>query len=42
MFSEVNVLRKFDHPNILKLFEIYEDSKNYYLVTEYLEGGEVL
>jgi calcium-dependent protein kinase len=51
MFSEVNVLRKCDHPNILKLYELFEDKKNYYLITEYtvmiynsrfMEGGEVL
>lgn len=37
MFAEVNVLRKLDHPNIVKLYELYEDSKNYYIITEYLE-----
>ena len=41
-----------DHPNILKLHDIYEDSKRYYIVTEYftlhsmlcrlLLGGELL
>lgn len=30
-----------DHPNIVKLYEIYQDQKNIYLITEYLEGGEV-
>lgn len=30
-----------DHPNIVKLYEIYQDPKNIYLITEYLEGGEL-
>ena len=37
----MNILKKIDHPNILKLYEIFEDSKNYYLVTEYCKGGEL-
>lgn len=30
-----------DHPNIFKIYEFYEDSTNYYLICEYLEGGEL-
>ena len=36
MFCEVNILRKLDHPNIVKLYELYEDKKNYYLLMEYI------
>ena len=39
--QEMSVLRKLDHPNILKLYEVFEDSKKYYLVTEYCMGGEL-
>mmetsp|Transcript_19140 Transcript_19140/g.34908 ORF Transcript_19140/g.34908 Transcript_19140/m.34908 type:complete len:506 (-) Transcript_19140:2424-3941(-) len=39
--AEIEVLRTLDHPNILKLYEFYEDSKCFYLVTEYLAGGEL-
>ena len=39
--SEMNLLRKLDHPNILKLFEVFEDQKKYFLVTEYCKGGEL-
>lgn len=35
MFAEVNILKRLDHPNIVKLYELYQDNKNYYLVTEY-------
>lgn len=34
LFSEMNILKNLDHPNILRLIELFQDSKNYYLVTE--------
>jgi calcium-dependent protein kinase len=37
----VSVLKSLDHPHIVKLYELYQDSKNYYLITEYLSGGEL-
>ena len=40
-FNEVAVLRALDHPNILKLYEFYQDDKNYYLITEFCAGGEL-
>jgi serine/threonine protein kinase len=30
--NEIEALRKLDHPNIIKLFEIYEDETSFYLV----------
>ncbi|CAD8206359.1 unnamed protein product [Paramecium octaurelia] len=41
MFSEMNLLKNLYHPNIVKLYELYQDSNNYYLITEYLSGGEL-
>ncbi|EGR29125.1 hypothetical protein IMG5_162280 [Ichthyophthirius multifiliis] len=41
LFSEMNILKNLDHPNILKLIELFQDSKNYYLITEYCSGGEL-
>lgn len=40
-FAEVDILRATDHPNIVKLFEFYEDEKYYHLVTEHIAGGEL-
>lgn len=36
MFTEVQILKQCDHPNILKLYELYQDDTNYYLITEYV------
>ncbi|CAD8066872.1 unnamed protein product [Paramecium sonneborni] len=41
LFSEMNILKNLDHPHIVKLYELFEDDKNYYLVTEYCSGGEL-
>lgn len=30
-----------DHPNIIKLYEVYNDHNNFYIVTEYCSGGEL-
>ena len=30
-----------DHPNIVKLFDVFDDEKYLYLVMELLQGGEV-
>ena len=39
--DEIAILKKLDHPNILKLFEIYEDKQKFYVVTEECNGGEL-
>ena len=30
-----------DHPNIIKLLEIYDWKNHFYLITELCEGGEL-
>ena len=30
-----------DHPNILKMYEFFEDEKRYYIVTDICKGGEL-
>ena len=34
-------MSKTDHPSIIKLYEIYEDTRNIYLVMEECTGGEL-
>jgi calcium-dependent protein kinase len=41
LFAEMDILKNLDHPNIVKLYELYQDEKFYYLITEYLSGGEL-
>ena len=31
---EIDVLRQVDHPNIIKLHEVFEDKSHFYLVLE--------
>ena len=38
---EIEILKKISHPNITKIFEIFSDSKKYYIIMEFLEGGEL-
>ena len=38
---EINILQKLDHPNVLKLFEYFDEEKDIYLVTERCKGGEL-
>eukprot|EP00357_Protocruzia_adherens_P012671 CAMPEP_0114998236 /NCGR_PEP_ID=MMETSP0216-20121206/15378_1 /TAXON_ID=223996 /ORGANISM="Protocruzia adherens, Strain Boccale" /LENGTH=473 /DNA_ID=CAMNT_0002362777 /DNA_START=37 /DNA_END=1458 /DNA_ORIENTATION=+ len=40
--NEVDILRNLDHPNIVKFFEVYEDSRYLYIVMEYIKGEELL
>jgi calcium-dependent protein kinase len=39
--EEVRILTELDHPNIVKYFETYDDTKYIYLVMEYCPGGEL-
>jgi calcium-dependent protein kinase len=34
LFNEINNLKDMDHPNILKMYEFFEDEKRYYIVTD--------
>lgn len=38
---EIDNMLHVDHPNVLKLMEIFEDDKWFYMVMEYMQGGEL-
>jgi calcium-dependent protein kinase len=39
--EEVNLMMGLDHPNIMKVFSLYEDEKYFRIITEYCSGGEL-
>lgn len=39
-YNEIDILKTLDHPNIVQLYEFYEDPSHYHLVTEIVRGGE--
>ena len=39
--NEIEVLKAIDHPNIIKLFDCYQDKRYYYMVEEYCSGGDL-
>ena len=41
IMREFNTLRTLDHPNIVGIFEHFEDDKKFYMVMEYSKGGEM-
>jgi calcium-dependent protein kinase len=42
MKSELKVLEEATHPNIMRVFELMEDSDSYFIVTEFISGGNLL
>ena len=40
-FNEIELLKALDHPNIIKLFDCYQDKSYYYMVEEYCSGGDL-
>ena len=38
---EIKILQMMDHPNIIKTYKISENTKNYYIIMEYCDGGEL-
>lgn len=39
--AEISILAQLDHPHILKLYEYFEDDKNFHIITELCTGGEM-
>ena len=39
--NEINILSKMDHPNIIRLYEIFEDDRYISLIMELCEGGDL-
>lgn len=41
IINEISIIKELDHPNILKVYEAYEDKEWLYIVTELITGGEL-
>jgi serine/threonine protein kinase len=41
MKQELDVLSKVSHSNIMRVYELLQDTQNIYVVTEFLSGGEL-
>ena len=39
--QETNMLRKIPHPNIVQIYEMFEDEVQFYIVTELFEGTDL-
>jgi len=39
--NEIRILKKLNHPNIVKLFDVIETADSYYLILEYISGGDL-
>ena len=42
ILDEFNVLKGLDHPNILKMYELFEEDQHFYIVTDICKGGDLL
>mmetsp|Transcript_113380 Transcript_113380/g.360446 ORF Transcript_113380/g.360446 Transcript_113380/m.360446 type:complete len:670 (+) Transcript_113380:68-2077(+) len=38
---EIEIMKVMDHPNVIKLYEHFQDTKNFYLVMELCSGGDL-
>ena len=39
--NEIEILKQVDHPNIVKLLDVYENDSHFFLIMEFMSGGEV-
>merc|ERR1719265_1089141 len=39
--KEIDIMRRIDHPHVIKLFDIFETSSHIYMVLELVTGGEL-
>jgi len=39
--NEIHILKKINHPNIVKLYDVIETNESYYLILEYISGGDL-
>jgi len=40
--KELELVRSLDHPNIMRLYPLYQDSQNFYVISDLYSGGDLL
>lgn len=40
--EEIRILKSVDHPNVINIFEVFEDQQAIYILQEFCSGGELL
>lgn len=41
LIEEVNILKSLDHPNLIRIYEFFEDSDQFYIILEFCKGGDL-
>ena len=39
--NEINILKEIDHPNVLEIYEFFEDEKKIYIIMEFCNEGDL-
>ena len=40
--DEITILKKLDHPNIMKIYECFVDKENFYIISDFCDQGDLL
>jgi serine/threonine protein kinase len=41
LMHEVNMMKRLDHPHIVKLVDFFDEPSSFYVIMEYIDGGEL-
>lgn len=41
LFTEISILKNLNHPNVINIYELFQDEKYYHIITEFCSGGEL-
>ena len=42
LIDEITILKKLDHPNIMKIYECFVDENNFYIISDFCDQGDLL
>jgi serine/threonine protein kinase len=40
--SEIRIIAQLDHPNVIRMYEFFEDANNIHIIMEFCSGGDIL